>query len=98
MAIETLLAGSNEKGDVLASPQPSPSNHAVRTELAQALERARARLPEHYRRVIAWRPHEELSWEEIGWRMQCTPEASRKVWSRAFEQLRRELAEHGPFP
>jgi RNA polymerase sigma-70 factor, ECF subfamily len=98
VAIETLLAGSDRKGDVLASRSPSPSNHAVRAELAEAIKGALARLPEHYRQAVTWRHQEQLSWEEIGRRMGCTSEASRKVWTRAIQQLRRELAEHGPIP
>ena len=98
VAIETLVAGSDRTGDVLACRSPSPSNHAVRSELAEALEQALARLPEHYRQVVAWRHQEQLSWEEIGRRMESTSEASRKVWTRAIQQLRRELAEHGPMP
>jgi RNA polymerase sigma-70 factor, ECF subfamily len=98
VAIETLLAGSERKGDVLASRSPSPSNHAIRSELAEALKGALARLPEHYQQAVTWRHREQLSWEEIGRRMECTSEASRKVWTRAIQQLRRELAEFGPMP
>ena len=98
VAIETLVAGAGHAGDVLACRSPSPSNHAVRSELGQALEQALARLPEHYRQVVAWRHQEQLSWEQIGRRMESTSEASRKVWTRAIKQLRRELAEFGPMP
>jgi RNA polymerase sigma-70 factor, ECF subfamily len=72
VAIETLLAGSGANGDVLASRTLSPSNHAVRSELTQALDRALARLPEHYRQAVAWRHQEQLSWDEIGRRMGYT--------------------------
>jgi RNA polymerase sigma-70 factor (ECF subfamily) len=99
VAIETLLAGSTPgNGDALASPSPSPSNHAVRSELTQALDQALARLPEHYRQAVAWRHQEQLSWDEIGRRMGCTADAARKVWSRAIQQLRQQLAEHGSMP
>ena len=74
---------------------PSPSNHAVRNEWNKALEQALKRLPEHHRQAVAWRHQEQLSWDEIGRRMDCTADAARKVWSRAIQQLRRELAEHG---
>ena len=98
VAIETLLAGTDQPGDVLASRTPSPSNHAVQGELTEALDRALARMPEHYRHAVAWRHQEQLGWEEIGQRMSCTAEAARKVWSRAIQQLRQELAGHGPLP
>ena len=88
MAIETLLAGSAEKRDVLASKTPSPSNHAVQSELNRALDQVLARLPEHYRQAVTWRHQEQLPWDEIRRRMGCTAYAARKVWSRAMQQLR----------
>ncbi len=98
VAIETLLAGSEDQRDILTSRSPSPSNHAVRAELTLALDQAVSRLPENYRQAVSWRHQEQLSWDEIGWRMGCTADAARKVWSRAIQQLRRELAEHGSMP
>ena len=59
---------------------------------------ALVRLPEHYRQAVAWRHQEQLSWDEIGQRMSCTADAARKVWSRAIQQLRRELGELGSMP
>jgi DNA-directed RNA polymerase specialized sigma24 family protein len=47
---------------------------------------------------VASRHIEQLSWDEIGRRMGCTADAARKVWSRAIQQLRRELARHEPMP
>jgi RNA polymerase sigma-70 factor, ECF subfamily len=69
------------------------SNHALRNEWNQVLEQALTRLPEHYQRTVIWRHQQQLSWEEIGRRMDCTADAARKVWSRAIQQLRRELGE-----
>jgi RNA polymerase sigma factor (sigma-70 family) len=86
-----------ESGAVLGSLKsrvPSPSNHAVRNEWNTDLERALTQLPEPYRHAVTWRHIEQLSWHEIGRRMGCTADAARKVWSRAIQQLRRELAEH----
>jgi RNA polymerase sigma-70 factor, ECF subfamily len=82
----------------LKSRAPSPSDHAVRNEWITALDQALIRLPEHYRQAVTWRHLEQLSWEEIGRRMGSTADAARKVWSRATQQLRRELAEHGSSP
>jgi RNA polymerase sigma-70 factor (ECF subfamily) len=98
VTIGSLLAGSDGDGDVLASRSPSPSNHAVRSELTQALDRALVRLPDHYRQAVVWRHQEQLSWDEIGQRMGCSADAARKVWSRAIQQLRQELAEYGSMP
>jgi RNA polymerase sigma-70 factor, ECF subfamily len=96
--LDPFLAGSGAELQALKSREPSPSNHAVRNEWNQALEKALARLPEHYRQAVAWRHQEQLSWDEIGRRMGCTADAARKVWSRAIQQLRRELGEHESIP
>src|SRR5262249_30229179 len=98
VAIETLQAGSEGSGEFLASRSPSPSHHAAQSELTEALDRALVRLPEHYRQAVAWRHQEHLSWDEIGLRMDCTADAARKVWSRAIQQLRQELAGHALMP
>ncbi len=82
----------------LKSRVPSPSNHAVANEWNAALEEALTRLPEHYRQAVASRHIEQLSWDEIGHRMNCSADAARKVWSRAIQQLRRELANHESIP
>ena len=97
----TLDPCAAESGAVLGSLKsrvPSPSNHAVRNEWNTDLERALTQLPEPYRHAVTWRHIEQLSWHEIGRRMGCTADAARKVWSRAIQQLRRELAEHESLP
>jgi DNA-directed RNA polymerase specialized sigma24 family protein len=47
---------------------------------------------------VAWRHIEQLSWDEIGRRMNCSPDAARKIRSRAILQLWRELDKHEPMP
>jgi RNA polymerase sigma-70 factor (ECF subfamily) len=84
--------------ETLKSRAPSPSKHAVRNEWNAALEEALIRLPDHYRQVVAWRHMEQLSWDEIGRRSGCSTDAARKVWSRAIQQLRRELEDHRSLP
>ena len=96
MAIETLRVASEEQSDILASRVPSPSSHAMRSELTQALDRAMARLPEHYRQAVRYRHQDELPWDEIGQRMHCSADAARMVWSRAIRQLKKEMEIHGP--
>ncbi len=95
VAFNSFRVGPGAAIESLKSPTPSPSNHAVRNEWNAALNEALIRLPEHYRRAVTWRHVEQLSWEEIGRRMGSTSEAARKVWGRAIQQLRRELAGHG---
>jgi RNA polymerase sigma-70 factor (ECF subfamily) len=59
-------------------------------EQAQVLWRALERLPEDYRQVILFRFQEDRSFEEIGGLMNRSPDAARKLWSRAMERLRHE--------
>jgi RNA polymerase sigma-70 factor (ECF subfamily) len=97
----TLDLVTSEPGGWLESVKSealSPSNNAARNESALALEQALERLPEKHRHAVIWRHQEQLSWDEIGQRMGCTPGAARKVWCRAIQLLRRELAAHESIP
>ncbi len=88
-------------GRGLARAAESPSGHAVRREEAEALDRALARLPDHYRQVIVLRHREQRPFEEIGRLMGRSPDAARMLWWRAFERLADELTppdEHDPPP
>jgi RNA polymerase sigma-70 factor (ECF subfamily) len=69
----------------------TPSGALMRGEAAQQLERALARLSDEHRQVIELRHREDLPFAEIGRRMHRSPDAARMLWSRAFEQLSREL-------
>jgi RNA polymerase sigma-70 factor (ECF subfamily) len=96
LTLEAFHDESSEGAVTLKSRTPSPSNHAMRSEWAAALEEALARLPEHYGQAVVLRHMEQLSWDEIGVKMNCTADAARKTWSRAIDQLRCELGSHGP--
>ena len=72
----------------LPATTPTPSQHAIRREQAQALADALRRLPETDRRVLAWRHQEQLPFEEIGRRLGGSAEAARKRWARAVDRLR----------
>ncbi len=82
-------------GRGLACTEPSPSGHAIGNELAEALERALAHLPETRRQAVLLRHREGCSFEEIGGRIGCSPEAARKLWNRAIHQLRNALPATG---
>jgi RNA polymerase sigma-70 factor (ECF subfamily) len=88
-----LEAGSavSSRGGGLYAATPSPSAEAIAHERAEALQRSLARLPEDYRQVITLRHQEQRSFEEIGRVMQRSPDAARKLWTRAIERLRGEL-------
>jgi RNA polymerase sigma-70 factor (ECF subfamily) len=78
----------------LPSETPTPSKQLIAAEEDRALEEALGRLPEDYRRVLLWRYREERSFEEIGRLLEKSPNAARKLWQRAVERLRQELAGH----
>jgi RNA polymerase sigma-70 factor (ECF subfamily) len=77
-------------GPVLPDSRLTPSSQAVEREQAQALQQALERLPEDYRQALVLRYLEGRSFEEIGQRMNRSPDAARKLWSRALEKLRQE--------
>lgn len=82
--------GSSAGAGGLAGSGPTPSGVGMAKEQAQALQLALARLPDEYRRVIQWRYQEEKSFEEIGRLLDRSPDAARKLWSRAMERLKQE--------
>ena len=69
----------------------SPSSIVSLQEQTESIRSALARLPEHYRQVIVWRQWEDLSFEEIGQRLNRSPDAVRMLWWRAVERLQQEL-------
>jgi RNA polymerase sigma-70 factor (ECF subfamily) len=77
-------------GCELAGSSVSPSGVAIEHEEALALRRALERLPAEHRRVVVLRFEEGRSFEEIGRLTDRSPDAVRKVWSRAMERLRQE--------
>jgi RNA polymerase sigma-70 factor (ECF subfamily) len=70
---------------------PTPSAHAVHREQAQALQRALERLPEDYRRIIALRYDEHLSFDDIARILDRSANAVRKLWARAIARLQEEM-------
>jgi RNA polymerase sigma-70 factor (ECF subfamily) len=87
-----LPAGDSSAGlePDLAGSTLTPSGVAMEHEQALALRRALEKLPEDYRRVVVLRFEEGRSFEEIGRLTGRSPDAARKVWSRAMERLRQE--------
>ena len=86
---------SHERGAGLEADTLSPSGEALAHEQAEALAQAVQRLPPDYRQVLALRHEEQLTFEEIGQRMQRTANAARMLWLRAVERLQKEV---GPSP
>src|SRR5262249_18374790 len=83
-------SSSDTAGRALYAATPSPSSEAMAHEQAEALLAALSRLPDDYRRVIALRQQEQLSFQEIGQQMERSPDSARKLWARALERLKRE--------
>jgi RNA polymerase sigma-70 factor (ECF subfamily) len=74
-----------------AAEDDTPSAAASREEDARLLERAVARLPDDYRRVVVLRYQEHRSFEEIAALLNRSLDATRQLWKRAVRQLRKEL-------
>ncbi len=72
--------------------EPTPSALAVNKEHGQHLTAALQNLPTNYRQVIELRSLERLPFAEVGRRMGRSAEAAGKLWFRALQQLREELA------
>lgn len=77
-------------GGALADGQTACEQLIAREERL-ALVAALERLPPSYRRVLQLRYDERQSFAEIGTSLQRSPEAARKLWCRALEQLRHHL-------
>jgi RNA polymerase sigma-70 factor (ECF subfamily) len=75
----------------LADPTETPGTRAAANEQSARLAQAINRLPEDYRLVLKWRNWERLSFEEIADQLGRTPDACRKIWSRAVARLRKEF-------
>ncbi len=69
----------------------SPSSWAACREDVCRLQTAFAELPEHYQTVLRLRNAELMSFAEIATQMDVTPEAARKLWTRAIVRLQKVL-------
>jgi RNA polymerase sigma factor (sigma-70 family) len=81
---EQLLEGA-------VSPMETPSKHAQAREQDEQLQRAIRQLPEHYRQVLLFKSTENLTWQQIAEKLDSTPDAVRKLWGRAVEELAKLL-------
>ncbi len=79
-------------GPQVACRQPSPSTFAVRNENELRLIEAIEKLSPDYRQVIELRNFERLPFGEVGLKMGRSEDAAGKLWFRAIQKLREELA------
>jgi RNA polymerase sigma-70 factor (ECF subfamily) len=93
VAKERPLGGGEAAGlhNELLADTPPPADEAAAAEQLEALRRAVARLSGDHRRVIALRYEERLSFNDIGERMDRTPDAVRKLLVRVVARLRQEM-------
>ncbi|MHB1422267.1 MAG: sigma-70 family RNA polymerase sigma factor [Gemmataceae bacterium] len=63
----------------------------IAQELRRALDDALQRLPAPYRQVLQLHYEEQLCFSKIGNRLQRSPEAARKMATRALDRLRQEM-------
>jgi RNA polymerase sigma-70 factor (ECF subfamily) len=90
LACETTLTATSQPVRV-ADDRSSPSAQLMADEQAQRLLQILEHLSDDYRRVITLRYVEQYSFEEIGQRMQRTPNAARLLWLRAIEHVKHHL-------
>ena len=76
-------------GTVFAKDPPSL---AIENEIDRTVQATWEELPEHDRRLLGFRLLERLTFEEIGQRLETTPEAARKRFVRTRGRLRGLLA------
>jgi len=88
---EVPLDANQERGAGLAGDEPTPSKMLMAGEHAQAVQLALERLPKDQREVILLRYQEQLTFEEVGRRMDRSADAARKLWWRALVRLQEEL-------
>ena len=88
---DALDRSSEQLGGAFVASGSSPSQDACRREQALRLADALARLPDDYRRVIALRHLEGLTFPEVAGRMGRSVDSVEKLWARALPRLQQAL-------
>lgn len=95
---ERSIDGSAPIAPLIQDAHLTPRTHAVKTEEMELLLAAIAELPEDQQQIIKLRNWEHLSYEEIGQRLNRSPDAVRKMWGRAVLKLKDRLSRSDPEP
>ena len=74
----------------------TPSKPLINDETVKLFLSGLNALREDFREVIYLKNFEQLTFDEVGAKMQRSSEAARKLWGRAVEQLRQELTKIDP--
>ena len=69
----------------------TPKTNAIQREQSTAVENAILQLPDEYQTVIRLRNFQQLTFAEIGKKLNKSENAATKLWFRALVRLRREL-------
>lgn len=77
----------------LPDPDPLPEEIAEQHDIRQTLHRAISRLPTLYRAIVELRYAEELSFAEIGSRLQISANTAKTYYHRACAKLRTTLSD-----
>lgn len=77
----------------LLAPDSSPSQQMRASEEDEAVQRALAQLPEHYRQVLVMHTWDGMTFAQIGAQTGRSEDAARKLWGRAAEELAQLLGE-----
>ncbi len=93
---EIRINDSQAQVPVLADRQKTPQAEVLLKELAVEMERCLAQLSDSHRNVIKMRNWQEKSFNEIGAELDCSPDAARKLWFRAFENLKQVILASRP--
>jgi RNA polymerase sigma-70 factor (ECF subfamily) len=90
MSLQAAGGPGHADGGFVAS-SPSPTQSLLDKEEFEMVRQAIARLSDDHRQVLALWQEQELTFEEIGQRMNRSTNAARMLWVRAIEQLQKEL-------
>ena len=93
ITLERPLPTQEQNGQIprVTDPRPTPRTATSRMEESHRLREAIDRLPADYRSAVLFRSWDDLSFEEVGRRMNRSAEAARKLWSRAIQLLHSHL-------
>lgn len=76
---------------LLAGQAKTPSQLAHQRDLGVVLTEALSDLSDDQREAIVLRSLEQLPWDEVGRRIERSPDAARMLWARALKSLRGKI-------
>ncbi len=83
--------GSSRQAGVPAGTSTSPSQAAQKIAAREALDRALSRISERHRAVIRLRIWDQLSFAQIGAKLDVSEDAARMLYGRALAKLRESM-------